>query len=285
MKLHHIVKRKTQELIWDYFWHNYQLPQICIDDIAPKNIKELPRIMEKICMPPYLGDNSFNDYSYLISLIRESKPKIVLELGTAHGNTVANICAESDAKVYTVNALPEQIKGNLVTYTLGKDDIGFVYRKYGYEDRVTQIYQNTKKINFTDWITPKTVDFAIIDACHDSDFVVNDFLKIQPALSDHALVLFHDTNPSLAGYLIDSYLGCMYLRKMGFNVKHILGSSWGIWSANDPGYKQSLLDRVKNLVHTVCGTIFFGNRERFIQAIRWFASGFFRGKFNKLESI
>ncbi len=287
MNLLHLAKRRIQKRIWDTFWHDYQLLPISINEFVPNESNEpkLPRIMEGICMPPYVGDKSFNDYPYLLSLIEEFKPEIVLELGTAQGNTVANICAESAAKVYTVNALPEQIEGRYISFALGKDEIGFVYRKYGFENRVVQIYENTKKLNILDWVAPKSVDFAIIDACHDSDFVVNDFLKIYPALSDHALVLFHDTNPSLEHYLINSYIGCMYLRKIGYNIEHIVGSSWGIWSAKDARHKQSILDKIKGLIFSLTGTVLFGNQEQFIRTLRWFASGFVRDKFDNLASI
>lgn len=277
-------KRRIQKLFWHYFWQNFQLPRIPISNIINNICHDLPGIAEHICMPPYMGDVNFQDYSFLISMIKELKPTRVLELGTAHGNTVANICAVSDANVYTVNALPEDMTGDITTFALTREEIGSVYRKYGFEDRVVQIYSNTKKINILEWVVSKSVDFAIIDACHDADFVVNDFLKIYPCLSDQATVVFHDTNPSGEKHLLDSYLGCMYLRKMGFNVKQLENSSWGFWSAKDARHPQSLNEKIINVIYTVNGILIFGNRDRFIRTLRWLASGFLRGKFSTLTS-
>lgn len=278
-----LIKRTTQYSIWKFYWANFQLPQVDLVELCPNSTLEYPTITEKLCMPPYKGDETLKDYSFLISLIKYKNPKIVLELGTAHGTTVANICAVCNAKVYTVNALAEQTEGNLITYSLTKDEIGYVYRKIGYADRVVQIYENTRNLKILDWVEPKTVDFAIIDACHDAEFVVNDFLKIYPSLSDHAIVLFHDTNPSLKEHFFDSYLGSMYLRKLGFNTKHIYESSWGIWLAEDPRYFLSYINKIKNLIHTLIGILLYGNQDKFISAIRWYANGFLKGKFRRPE--
>jgi hypothetical protein len=285
MKIFQPMKHAIQKSIWSFFWNNFQLPQIAIDDLCPVSIQEFPLITKELCIPPYKGDKTLRDFSFLISLVRHRNPKIVLEFGTAYGTTVANICAVCNARVYTVNALAEQIEGNLITYLLMKDEIGYVYRENGYADRVVQIYENTRNIKILDWIDPKSVDFAIIDACHDSEFIVNDFLKILPALSDKAIVLFHDTSPSFENNLIDSYIGCMYLRKIGFNVKHLRKSSWGIWVSNNPSCKISILNKVNNVAHTLIGFLLFGNQEKYIQELRWFASIYLRGRFNHTEIV
>lgn len=274
------IKRATQQTIWNFFWNNFQLPQIFIEEIDPKFTLCVPRFLDDICLPPYKGNDKFIDYSILISLIKTIKPEKVLELGTAQGNTVANICSESDAQVYTVNALPEQIEGNIITFTLNKEEIGKVYKERGFENRVVQIYENTKNLDILDFVPPKRIDFAFLDACHDAEFVVNDFIKILPALSEQATVLLHDTFPSVEHYYLDSYLGCMYLRRIGYNIKHIENSSWGYWSAKDPYCKYRQTFRIKNQVHSIVESLFFGNHQGSIKSFRWLASGFLRGKFD-----
>ncbi len=283
------IKRLIQKSIWNFFWDNFQLPQVDLDELCLTNTQEYPLITEQICMPPYAGDASLKDFSFLILLVKKRNPAIVLELGTGYGTTVANICTVCDAKVYTVNALAENLaehtEGSRITYMLTKDEIGYVYRKNGYADRVVQIFESTRNINILDWIEPKSVEFAIIDACHDAEFVVNDFLKILPSLSDDAIVLFHDTNPSLKGHFVDSYIGCMYLRKLGYNVKYLKESSWGILLSENSTYRFSTLLKVKNAVHTVIGILLFRNRDKFIQIIRWLASGFMQGKLDHMETV
>jgi hypothetical protein len=83
------------------------------------------------------------------------------------------------------------------------------------------------------------VDFAVIDACHDTRFVINDFHKILPYMSARGLMLFHDTDPNLSeqirqsplkGHLATSYLACLLLRRAGHDVRHLAGTWWAIWS-------------------------------------------------------
>lgn len=273
------IKRKIQKNIWSFFWDNFQLQPVDITDLIDTFREHKPAFLDNICIPPYLGDSSFQDYSILISLIRDLKPKYILELGTAHGNTVANICAESDATLFTVNALPQQIDGNIITFTLPREEIGKVYQTNGFQDRVFQIYENTRNLNILNYVNPKSIDFAIIDACHDMEFVINDFQKVYPALSDQAVVLFHDTLPANEHHYLDSYLGCMYLRRQGFNIKHIKNSSWGYWSAQDPIYPQKPIIRLIKRIYLVIESLLWGKQKRRIRALRWFASGFLRGKF------
>jgi len=273
------IKRKIQKNIWSFFWDNYQLPDVKITELIDNFHEHKPAFLDNICIPPYLGDSSFQDYSILISLIRDLKPKYILELGTAHGNTVANICAESDATLFTVNALPQQIDGNIITFTLPREEIGKVYRTNGFQDRVFQIYENTRNLNILNYVNPKSIDFAIIDACHDMEFVINDFLKVYPALSDQAVVLFHDTLPAYEHHYLDSYLGCMYLRRQGFNIKHINDSSWGYWSAGVPTYRQTSSLRFKKNIFSFIEAVLWGKQINGIRSLRWLASGFLRGKF------
>ena len=279
------IKRKIQKYFWEFFWNDFQLPQIDVDDLYPINVQELPSITERLCIPPYKGDQTLKDFSFLISLVKHKNPNIVLELGTAHGTTVANICAVCGAKIYTVNALAEETEGYNITFSLTKDEIGYVYRKNGYADRVVQIYENTRNLKILDWVDPKSVEFVIIDACHDAEFVVNDFLKILPSLSDDAIVLFHDTNPSLEKHCIDSYIGCMYLRKLGFKVNHLKESSWGVWLSEKATYQLPFFKKLRNAAYTVIGFLLFGNQEKNIQMFRWLASGFLLGKFNHTETV
>lgn len=274
------VKRKIQSYIWSFFWTNFQLPEISIGQLIDSYAKHEPKINEDICLPPYVGDRNFNDFSILISLIRAFQPKRILELGTAHGNTTANMCVESEANVFTINALPEQMEGNIITFTLSREQIGIVYRNYGFQNRVVQIYENTKNLKISDYLQQRSIDFAFIDACHDADFVVNDFLRVKPTLSDNAIVLFHDTHPSGERHLLDSYLGCMFLRKLGYNIKHIEDSSFGYWTNQEPKVGSTIWNHTRNGFHSVAGQIIYRGQENFIKGIRWLASNFLRGKFN-----
>ena len=182
-------------------------------------------------MPPYIQHRQdHNDFNPMMQLAMHKKPSIVLELGTAHGNTVANICSNlPEVKVVTVNAPIESQSGEITTYELSKEEIGRVYKNNNFTDRVTQVCQKTLELDLSNILEKKSVDFCIIDACHDTDYVVNDFHKVYPYLASGAIVLLHDTHPSMKGHLAGSYTACSELRKEGYDIKHLKETWWGIF--------------------------------------------------------
>ncbi|MGI6259089.1 MAG: class I SAM-dependent methyltransferase [Anaerolineaceae bacterium] len=267
MKIIDRLKTRIKKWYWTYFWDTYQLPEEDINNIIENYTEHVPSIMEEICIPPYHGDKGLLDYPILISIVKSMQPKIILELGTAHGNTVANICAESNAKIYTVNALPQQIEGEVVTFNLSRETIGSVYIKNGYKDRVTQIYANTKDMDLLNYMEPKSVDLAFIDACHDFDFVINDFHKILPILSEDGVILFHDVHPSCNLHYAGSYFAGMYLRTKGFNVRYISGSSLGIWAIKEEKTSEKERNFFKHLFFYLIGRSYYGNGQVYIDRV------------------
>jgi methyltransferase family protein len=209
--------------------HFNRLPKVEID-LKSMPVDILPAILEDICLPPYHGPDNHDDFLPLMRFIRLLCPRLVVELGTAHGNTVANICNQCpDATVYTVNALAEEQTGEIVTYSLTREEVGRVYRTMGFESRVVQIFENTLCLNLSDYLDRQPIDLAIIDACHDTEYVINDFLKVNPFVRAEGVVLFHDTHPSMEGHLAGSYVACMKLRRKGFDIRYVENTWWAIW--------------------------------------------------------
>jgi len=209
-----------------------QLLSVNLDSIAPPLVEPLDPILDQISLPPPYVDpktHDHDDLTPLVRIVRHLKPKMILELGTAYGNTVANLCKVCEARILTVNALPEQLSGQFVTYALTKDEIGNVYRRYGFEDRVTQIYANTLDLDLMSHLGRPCVDLAIIDACHDTSYVISDFFKVLPVLNQTAIVLLHDTHPSMEDHLAGSYVACLKLRRQGFDIRYIQSTWWAIW--------------------------------------------------------
>lgn len=193
--------------------------------------KQLNRdlIFDDICLPPFYGSGDHDDATPLFGLLRLMNPSLVIEFGTAHGNITANICRQTEAQVITVNALPERLSGQSITFTLARDEIGRVYRKYGYASRVRQVYANTLEVNISAMVAPASADVGIIDACHDYEYVKSDFLKLAPLVRDGGIILLHDTHPGLGPPRDGSYKACRDLRKQGWDVMHIRDTWWGLW--------------------------------------------------------
>ena len=209
----------------------YRLPSCELSSFVPVQTSILAPIMDQICLPPFAGPKDHDDYTPLMRLVVYHRPNVVVELGTAHGNTVANICRQlPETTVYTVNAPLQEQSGEIVTYKLTKDEIGRVYRDAGVGSRVIQIFKNTLQLDLSEHLRGRVVDFAIIDACHDTDYVLNDFHKVEPFVRPSGLVVFHDTHPSMADHLAGSYMACMQLRRQGYDIKHIRNTWWAIWA-------------------------------------------------------
>ena len=208
----------------------YGLPEIRLSDLVSDCRPLKPAITDDICMPPYCEVTDHDDFTPLMRILIGLQPNVVVELGTAHGNTVANICYFCpETRVITVNAPVDVQSGSMITFELSESEIGRVYRNRGFGERVSQIFENTLKLDLSHAAPAESVDAAIVDACHDTDFVINDFHKVQSYLRPGGVVLLHDTHPCETGHLFGSYIACMKLRRQGFDIRHISDSWWGFW--------------------------------------------------------
>lgn len=210
------------------------LPSLPLSSLVTSPSELGPPIVDDLCLPNHVEGPGHNDFVPLLQILRARQPRVVVELGTAHGNTTANICTQCpDARVHTVNALPEQISGDIITFALTKAEIGRVFRGRGLESRVNQIYANTLDLDLSGHIERQSVDLGIIDACHDTPFVINDFHKVAPFMKPGGLVLLHDTHPSMEEHLLGSYRACMHLRKEGYDIRHLDNTWWAVWLVPD----------------------------------------------------
>ncbi len=221
---------------WRRFIHPFRsLPTVELEMIVPAAVEVEPPILTDICLPPYYMFKDHDDYTPLMKIVKSLQPDVVVELGTAYGNTTANICRHSPGTtVYTVNAPLEVQTGTLTTYHLTAEEIGRVYREEGFSKRVVQIFANTLQLDLSEHFDAPIVDLAIVDACHDTDYVINDFLKVKDFIKPGGMVLFHDTFPSMTpSHLDGSYKACLILRRRGYDVRHLKNSWWALWINRD----------------------------------------------------
>lgn len=217
-------------LKWEVFSQLFRLPAVPIEAVAwvPRSgLAE--RITDDCCMPP-LPELPHDDMGVVLRIARSIPAKLICEIGTAHGNLAANLLRNCpEASLITINALAGSQTGTIVTYELAEHDIGRVYRRYGYHDRVRQVLTNSLKLDLAQYTTPDSLDLAVVDGCHDLEFVQNDFDKVRPFVRPGGVVLFHDTHPSQHGHLASSYRACLLFRRQGFDVKWIRDSWWAYW--------------------------------------------------------
>lgn len=224
------VGRRINRLRWKALSVCLCLPSIPVTSVATVVPDDLTDpILDDICMPPFVG-STHDDLGVVLRVAKSLRPRLICEIGTAHGNLAANLLQNCpEASLITVNSPAQNQTGNLVTYSLSQDEIGRVYRRYGYENRVTQLLVNSLQLDLSLYARPNSIDLAIIDGCHDTKFVLNDFKKVHSFIRPGGVVLFHDTHPSQEGHLADSYRACLLLRARIFNVKWIDHTWWGWW--------------------------------------------------------
>jgi len=222
------AKAQLTRLSWD-------LPETTLRDLGVADKVDLaPAILENAGVPPYAGSANHDDLQPILKIARSLQPKTIVEFGTSYGNMTANFCRQCPAaKVFTVNATPEQQTGGITTHSLVPEEIGRVYRANGYSGRVAQIFANTLELDLQSTLRGSPVDLAVIDACHDTDYVVRDFQKLRLLMKPAGLILFHDTHPSMTRHLIGSTMACMLLRREGYDIRHLENSWWAVWKAPD----------------------------------------------------
>jgi predicted O-methyltransferase YrrM len=169
------------------------------------------------------------------TIMRNSNPSICLEIGTAEGHTAALMAVNApQARVFTVNIPPEEILagdgGVLTTIALERERIGSYYRQRNLTN-VEQILANTAR-----WEPDLgKIDVALVDGCHDTDFVYNDSRKVLKQMRPGSLLLWHDFNFDLIdkkGWIREVCLGVEKLIGMGFvkgQIFHVRNSWLGIY--------------------------------------------------------
>ncbi len=181
------------------------------------------------------NERRIRDAESLATVMKNVKPAIALEIGTANGmGTVLMAANAPEAKIYTVNIPPEEIAsgegGKLTTVALEREKIGIAYKERKLKN-VIQIYVNTAK-----WEPDiGNIDVAFIDGCHDSEFVYNDTRKIMKHIKKGSFILWHDFNPSLVkkfGWINSVCQGVERLYRDGLisgKILHVRDSWVGIY--------------------------------------------------------
>jgi hypothetical protein len=232
------LREKWLQLRIKQLRQRHALPEVELGALLGRAVEIAPPILEQACMPPHYWKTDHDDFTPLMKLARALAPKVIVELGTAYGNTTANLCQNCPgARVFTVNAPLDLMTGVVTTFKLTREDIGSVYRQHGYGERVTQIFANTLDLDLAPHLRGEKIGLGIVDACHDIEYVINDFLKLLPHMAPGGIMLLHDTHPSMEDHLRGSYVAGMKLREQGHDIRHLRDTWWGIWR---PDWQASL---------------------------------------------
>lgn len=146
--------------------------------------------------PKYLAESGWMEHApFAFWLIDVVRPKTLVELGTHNGHSYFAFCQavaslELDTTCYAI----DHWKGDEHAGFYGKDVFTRVQK---YNNRHYADFSRLIRSDFDSalkYFSNKSIDILHIDGRHFYEDVKHDFESWRPKLSDHAIVVFHDTN-------------------------------------------------------------------------------------------
>lgn len=144
-----------------------------------------------------INNRRTRDAEVIATAMANKKPKIAVEIGTSLGQmTLLMHENSSDSKIFTVNAPPELLNsgngGINTTIAWDLDRVGEAFRHVS-QEKIEQVISDSK-----DWVPPSNIEFAFIDGCHDTQYVISDTEAILEKAAVGCVIIWHDANPSKA---------------------------------------------------------------------------------------
>jgi hypothetical protein len=141
------------------------------------------------------------DTEAITYLLSHLQPKTIFEFGTNWGFSTAMFVLNSPpaGKIWTLDICqelfpPEEIsKDPELGMVLSRSQVGWAYKELPSSDgKVTQVFQDSLKLEWDDEIFPKEFDLILVDACHKFEFVKSDTEKAVARLASEGILLWHD---------------------------------------------------------------------------------------------
>jgi predicted O-methyltransferase YrrM len=181
--------------------------------LATRNIVALEDALDLAYSKPFnalITPNQIrNEIQALCEIVRQRRPRTVLEIGTQHGGTffLFSRVAAPDALLVSVDLASEDMKPwrTLCTNLRTK------------RQSVSVIDGDSHATSTVEWVNrvlgDRKVDFLFIDGDHSYEGVRQDFENYVGFLNDPGLIAFHDINPDYLtrfGKRTNSYSGEVY---------------------------------------------------------------------------
>ena len=154
-----------------------------------------PKYLEKTT-PGWIGHLPFANW-----LVLETKPSILVELGTHHGNSYFTFCqsvvaSKIKTKCFAIDCWEGDEQAG--SYSQSVYEVVASYNEKHYE-QFSQLLKKTFD-QALDEIGDGSVDLLHIDGLHTYEAVKHDFETWKPKLSDNGIVLFHDVCVQKEGF-------------------------------------------------------------------------------------
>lgn len=136
------------------------------------------------------------ELAQLVDIVREHAPKVVLEIGTFRGGTLAAWCqcAADDALLIGVD-MPGGEFGGGWAYGDKERITGFAYPDQGIVLLEGNSHELKTKAEVVAALCDRPVDFLFIDGDHTFQGVQSDFIEYAPLVAPGGIIAFHDVVP------------------------------------------------------------------------------------------
>lgn len=133
------------------------------------------------------GNTTVLELVYLASIVKATKPKTCLEIGTFNGRTTLHIALNApDAKIYTLDLPNEKREESFKNIELLFDN-----KKYSYlRNRIEPLYGDSKTFNSS--FLKESVDFVFVDGAHSEDYLLNDSEIALSVIKPGGVIVWHD---------------------------------------------------------------------------------------------
>jgi predicted O-methyltransferase YrrM len=172
-------------------WSSGKLPRLAIHEAFP-NIQICSVIVRKPEARTIGWSLDLQELIHVLSVVRLTKPRSILEIGTYDGFTALNLAAnlEESARVYTVDLPQNQNKRAEISNACTFSIVGSKFRAEPESERIRQIWADSTKVDWTQFGAP--FDMIFIDGCHDYRYVRSDSSNAIKHIRPGGTVFWHD---------------------------------------------------------------------------------------------
>lgn len=169
------------------------------------------------------GSLHLPDQFSLMAVIRDRRPRLVLEIGTFNGSTTRLIALNlPESAVHTLD-LPEDVNYASIQHSsTPKDDFHLIAKRrvgdaFRSDPSITNITQHFGDSATWDYSPVRGVDFVFIDGSHTYEHIMIDTIRSAEAAAERATIVWHDFNPNKLNVV--RYIS--ELANAGLPVRHI----------------------------------------------------------------
>ncbi|MCX6165963.1 MAG: class I SAM-dependent methyltransferase [Ignavibacteriae bacterium] len=144
------------------------------------------------------GSMTLEEIYNIALLVKQINPKSIFEFGTFIGVTTLQMAlnSEDETKIYTLNL---SSKEDETMYAIGDSDEernlpmlqpGDRFKNSKQSEKITQLYGDSAVFDYNPY--ENSIDFILIDASHEYDYVKNDTINSFKMLKNGGMLVWHD---------------------------------------------------------------------------------------------